>query len=428
GDESHSVTGAQTNKVDGNVTNTYGADVTTDITGNQSTTVGGNAETEIAGTSTTTVTGLTTENYNGGLTTAVDGDESHSVTGAQTNKVDGAVTNTYGNTVTTTVTGLATENYNGGLKTNVTGNQTTTATGDISNSAANISNTATTQISNTVGGSSIVMNDSQINIDATKTIFNEGQTNQIQIDTTGIRIGLNSGQVDDEGFYAGGHTWDEAKAAIGADGRIKGLYAEITNDLTVGGDVTVGGTLTTEKLVVNDTFQAQAFAVNGKTYIDSNGLNANNQKITNVAPGDIGPNSTDAVNGSQLYNIREDLSKDIKKVGAGAAAMANLRPVESGNKFSLALGVGTYRSETAAAIGMFYKPTDRIQFNLSGTVGSGHNMFGGGISFALDKVVKPVGNAAANAEIKSLQAENAEIKAQLEELKAVVESMKTAAK
>ena len=108
--------------------------------------------------------------------------------------------------------------------------------------------------------------------------------------------------------------------------------------------------------------------------------------------------------------------------------MANLRPVEGGNKFSLALGVGTYRSETAAAIGMFYKPTDRIQFNLSGTVGSGHNMFGGGISFALDKVVKPVGNAAANAEIKSLQAENAEIKAQLEELKAVVESMKTAAK
>ena len=61
-------------------------------------------------------------------------------------------------------------------------------------------------------------------------------------------------------------------------------------------------------------------------------------------------------------------------------------------------------------------------------VGSGHNMIGAGISFALDKVVKPVGNAAANAEVKALQAENAEIKAQLEELKAVVESMKTAAK
>ena len=197
---------------------------------------------------------------------------------------------------------------------------------------------------------------------------------------------------------------------------------------SVAKDLTVGGTLETQKLIVHDTFEAQAFAVNGKTYIDKDGLNANNQPIRNLAPGDLSSGSTDAVTGGQLYEVREDLSKDIKKVGAGAAAMANLRPVEGGNKFSLALGVGTYRSETAAAIGMFYKPTDRIQFNLSGTVGSGHNMFGGGISFALDKVVKPVGNAAANAEIKSLQAENAEIKAQLEELKAVVESMKTAAK
>lgn len=261
-----------------------------------------------------------------------------------------------------------------------------------------------------------------------KSIWNEGKKNQVVIDETGIRVGLGSTHMDDDGVYAGGHNWDEAKAAMNSDGRIKGLYADIQNDLTVGGDATVGGTLTTEKLVVNDTFQAQAFAVDGKTYIDSNGLNANNQKITNVAPGAISAGSTDAINGSQLYNIREDLSKDIKKVGAGAAAMANLRPLESGNKFSLALGVGTYRSESAAAIGLFYKPTDRIQFNLSGTVGSGHNMFGGGISFALDKVVKPVGNAAANAEIKSLQAENAEIKAQLEELKAIVQSMKAAAK
>ena len=108
--------------------------------------------------------------------------------------------------------------------------------------------------------------------------------------------------------------------------------------------------------------------------------------------------------------------------------MANLRPLDMGNKFSMAMGVGSYRSKTAMAMGLFYKPSDRVAFNVSGTMGNGHNMIGAGVSFALDKVVKPVGNAAANAEIKSLQAENAEIKAQLEELKAVVESMKTAAK
>ena len=108
--------------------------------------------------------------------------------------------------------------------------------------------------------------------------------------------------------------------------------------------------------------------------------------------------------------------------------MANLRPIDMGNKFSMAMGVGNYRSKTAAAIGLFYKPSDRVMLNMSGTVGSGHNMIGAGISFALDKVVKPVGNAAANAEVKALQAENAEIKAQLEELKAIVQSMKAAAK
>ena len=118
----------------------------------------------------------------------------------------------------------------------------------------------------------------------------------------------------------------------------------------------------------------------------------------------------------------------MKKLAYSPDYMANLRPMDMGNKLSMAMGVGNYRSKTAMAMGMFYKPSDRIMLNLSGTVGSGHNMIGAGISFALDKVVKPVGNAAANAEIKSLQAENAEIKAKLEELKAVVESMKTAAK
>ncbi len=218
-------------------------------------------------------------------------------------------------------------------------------------------------------------------------LFNEGKTNQIKIDESGIRIGLHSGQIDDEGFYAGGHTWDEAMAAMGADGRIKGTE----------------------------------FIVNGKTYIDKEGLNANHQKIRNLAPGDITPTSTDAINGTQMY----ELSQELRKVGAGAAAMANLRPVDMGNRFSVALGVGGYRDEKAMAAGLFYRPTDRIMINMSGTVGNSNNMIGGGISFALDKSVKPVGGAD-NAEIKALKAENAEIKAELAELKAAIKAMKAA--
>ena len=161
--------------------------------------------------------------------------------------------------------------------------------------------------------------------------------------------------------------------------------------------------------------------VNGKTYIDKEGLNANHQKIRNLAPGDITPTSTDAINGTQMY----ELSQELRKVGAGAAAMANLRPVDMGNRFSVALGVGGYRDEKAMAVGLFYRPTDRIMINMSGTVGNSNNMIGGGISFALDKIVKPVGGAD-NAEIKVLKAENAEIKAELAELKAAIKAMKAA--
>ena len=338
--------------------------------------------------------------------TLANGNQEIDITGNQSNTVSKDQSNTVGGTLTETVTGDVTENYGANLTTTVTtdqttivgGNQTNNVTGNIINTATEIQNTAD-KLTNTIA------NEYKVNVD--------GGTTSLTMDKSGTTF-VNDVNLEDNLVVKG--------------------TSNLQGDVTMGGnasvakDLTVGGTLETQKLIVHDTFDAQAFSVNGKTYIDKNGLNANNQPIRNLAPGDLSSGSTDAVTGGQLYEVREDLSKDIKKVGAGAAAMANLRPLEGGNKFSLALGVGTYRSESAAAIGLFYKPTDRIQFNLSGTVGSGHNMFGGGISFALDKVVKPVGNAAANAEVKALQAENAEIKAQLEELKAVVQSMKAAAK
>ena len=382
---------------------TKGDQITTLTEGDQKTTLTkGDQITELTeGNQETTLTKgdqITTLTEGDQKITLANGNQEIDITGDQDNTVSGNQTNKVGGTLTETVTGDVTENYGANQTTNVGGNQVNNVTGNIINTATEIQNTAD-KLTNTIA------NEYKVNVD--------GGTTSLTMDKSGTTF-VNDVNLEDNLVVKG--------------------TSNLQGDVTMGGnasvakDLTVGGTLETQKLIVHDTFDAQAFSVNGKTYIDKNGLNANNQPIRNLAPGDLSSGSTDAVTGGQLYEVKENLSKDIKKVGAGAAAMANLRPVESGNKFSLALGVGTYRSETAAAIGMFYKPTDRIQFNLSGTVGNGHNMFGGGISFALDKVVKPVGNAAANAEIKSLQAENAEIKAQLEELKAVVESMKTAAK
>ena len=187
-------------------------------------------------------------------------------------------------------------------------------------------------------------------------------------------------------------------------------YAEVLKDLSVGGSATVAGDVT-----------AKSYKVADKTYIDQNGLNANSQKVTNVADGTIAEGSKDAVNGGQLHatnqrvstvenrmdgvenrvdrveNRVDNLDNRIDKVGASAAAMANLHPMDfdEDSKVSVAAAVGNYRSETAGALGVFYRPTDRVMMNVSTSFGNGENMIGGGVSFKLGKSSKRLEKAEA---------------------------------
>ena len=162
----------------------------------------------------------------------------------------------------------------------------------------------------------------------------------------------------------------------------------VTNGETKLKNTTIEGTL---NVFENATFQkdvtAKSFSVNGKTYIDSDGLNANNQVIRNVADGSISEGSKDAVNGGQLYNVKNDLEGKVNKVGANAAAMANLHPMEfdPDSKWNIAAAIGNYGSETAAALGAFYRPNDDVMVNLSTAFGTGENMVGGGVSVRLGK-------------------------------------------
>lgn len=71
-------------------------------------------------------------------------------------------------------------------------------------------------------------------------IMNEGKTNQITLSENGIKVGLNSGVMDKDGFYAGGDTADAAKAALNADGSIKGAGGGFTVDGTTGNVSTKG--------------------------------------------------------------------------------------------------------------------------------------------------------------------------------------------
>ena len=162
----------------------------------------------------------------------------------------------------------------------------------------------------------------------------------------------------------------------------------VTNGETKLKNTAIEGTLNvTENAKFQKDVTANSFSVNGKTYIDSDGLNANNQVIRNVADGSISEGSKDAVNGGQLYGMKRDLEHQVDKVGANAAAMANLHPMEfdPDSKWNIAAAIGNYGSETAAALGAFYRPNDDVMVNLSTAFGTGENMVGGGVSVRLGK-------------------------------------------
>lgn len=137
--------------------------------------------------------------------------------------------------------------------------------------------------------------------------------------------------------------------------------------------------------------------VNGKTYVSDNGLNANDKKVTNVEAGELSATSKDAVNGSQLYATNQEvinntnninkLGSRVNKVGAGAAALAALHPMDfdPDDKLTFSAGYGNYAGENAAAIGAYYRPDEKVMFSVAGTIGNGENMVNAGVSFALDR-------------------------------------------
>lgn len=129
---------------------------------------------------------------------------------------------------------------------------------------------------------------------------------------------------------------------------------------------------------------------NNTVVINASGIQINNQKITGVADGEISANSTEAINGSQLWETNQNIDKlggRLDKVGAGAAALAALHPLDfdPDDKLQFSAGVGNYKGETAAALGAFYRPTEKVMFSVAGTMGNGENMVNAGVTFALDR-------------------------------------------
>lgn len=254
------------------------------------------------------------------------------------------------------------------------GENTTTSIGKLDQALKDVADTAAKQHTTVSGSGNIVVEDPTTNTDGGKN-YNVKLADDITVNSVTA------------------NTFKADQTVMNNDG------------VKVGKDVSVTATaVTAGKTSISD----EGVKVDGKTYISADGLNANDKKVTNVADGKVEKDSKDAINGGQLHQAKADINNRIdgvenqvisnsnrinqlgnrvNKVGAGAAALAALHPMDfdPDDKLTFSAGYGNYGGENAAAIGAYYRPDEKVMFSVAGTVGNGENMVNAGVSFALDR-------------------------------------------
>ena len=188
--------------------------------------------------------------------------------------------------------------------------------------------------------------------------------------------------------------------------------ASTANSIALGANSTTrSATNVTSATVAGHTYGG--FAGTSPVGSVSVGKAGEERQIHNVAAGKISADSTDAVNGSQLYSVANDLQtqinnstpgqinnnitnlnnrvgnveKRVNKVGAGSAALAALHPLDFNpdDKWTIAAGYGHYHNANSAALGAFYRPNEDTMFSVGGTVGTGETQLNAGVSLRLGK-------------------------------------------
>lgn len=169
------------------------------------------------------------------------------------------------------------------------------------------------------------------------------------------------------------------------------------------------------------------------TYLGPNGIDAKGKKITGVAAGSVSANSTDAVNGSQLYQTNQavqqnsddisklynrsaELNRKIHRAGAHAAALAALHPLDfdENHRVSASLGLGQYHSSGAAALGIFVRPTENFMVSLGGSIASGSDLMGNlGVHYRFGGDSVRVNKTELTQQVSTLTAENRDLSAKL---------------
>ena len=322
----------------------------------------------------------------GKITTSIKNGTKQNLTQSDAEKTEHSVVNGSNSTVNKQTSEEITDAVTNGTTTNVTQNTATSSNNTIADKNGN----ANTVIS-TVDGTSFINSKAAAPVTGasgagthlnTTIKGNTITTGKVTMDYAEVMKDLGvTGKTTTGSLEVKGESKLTGKVTMESDATVGGKL-DVTGKATFGDDVDI-----TKNLSVVGDVTANSYKVGDKTYIDANGIHANNQKITDVADGSISEGSKDAVNGGQLYNVKNDLEGKVNKVGANAAAMANLHPMEfdPDSKWNIAAAIGNYGSETAAALGAFYRPNDDVMVNLSTAFGTGENMVGGGVSVRLGK-------------------------------------------
>ena len=224
-----------------------------------------------------------------------------------------------------------------------------------------------------------------------------------------------------QAFGAGAHADGLRTNVFGSDASASADYsiaignkadASTANSIALGANSTTrSATNVTSATVASHTFGG--FAGTSPVGSVSVGKAGEERQLHNVAAGEISATSTDAVNGSQLYSVANDLQtqinnstpgqinnnitnlnnrvgdveKRVNKVGAGSAALAALHPLDFNpdDKWTIAAGYGHYHNANSAALGAFYRPNEDTMFSVGGTVGTGETQLNAGVSLRLGK-------------------------------------------
>ena len=189
---------------------------------------------------------------------------------------------------------------------------------------------------------------------------------------------------------------------------IKGNEGSIETKSIKSDSFTAGDTVVNKdgiKVGDKSALTGDSLKVNGKTYVDDKGVDANGQVIRNVGDG---KDDGDAVNVKQVNDLAarqgevigqnaahinqldravNRLDSRINRVGAGAAALAALHPgnYNPDDKVDFAAGFGNYRGASAAAVGMYYHPDETTTMSVGASFGGGENMVNAGITWKMGK-------------------------------------------